>query len=186
MMVGNGTRALIFIVNIVFSLYIAALYLRIILQRQRADYYNPAVQFIVRVTDPVVRPLRRLVPGLAGWDVAAFLIAIVCAFVNIWILHYLVGLGFAGQLLARDTAMKLLAVLINLYIFTILIQALMSWINPGRYSPVAVLLWRMNEPLLRPVRRLIPPLGGSFDLSPLIVIVILEALSIFLGLPGYL
>ncbi|MGH8272853.1 MAG: YggT family protein [Gammaproteobacteria bacterium] len=186
MMVGSGARALIFIVNIVFSLYIAALYLRIILQHQRADYYNPAVQFIARVTDPVVRPLRRLIPGVAGWDIAAFLVAIVCGFINVVIVHYLIGIGLAGPLLARDTGMKLLAVLLNLYIFTILIQALMSWINPGRYSPVAALLWRMNEPLLRPVRRLIPPLGGTFDLSPLIVIVILEALSIFLGLPGYL
>jgi YggT family protein len=186
MMTENGAHALIFLVNIVFSLYIAALYLRIILQYQRADYYNPAVQFIARVTDPLVRPLRRVLPGIAGWDIAAFLIAIVCAFVNVWIVHYLVGLGFPGPLVARDTGMKLLAVLINVYIFTILIQALMSWLNPGRYNPLAVLLWRMNEPLLRPVRRLIPPLGGHFDLSPLIVIVILEALSIFLGLPGYL
>ncbi|MGH8161966.1 MAG: YggT family protein, partial [Gammaproteobacteria bacterium] len=77
-------------------------------------------------------------------------------------------------------------VLVNLYIFTILIQALMSWLNPRQYNPLAVLLWHVNEPLLRPVRRLVPRLGGHFDLSPLIVIVILEAISIFLGLPGYL
>jgi YggT family protein len=186
MMTSNGARALIFIVDIVFSLYIAALYLRIILEHQRADYYNPAVQFIARITEPPVRPLRRLLPGLAGWDIAAFIVAIVCAFINVLIVHHLVGIGLVGTLIARDTGFKLLAVLINLYIFSILVQALMSWLNPGRYNPLAVLLWRMNEPLLRPVRRLIPPLGGTFDLSPLIVIVILEAISIFLGLPGYL
>lgn len=185
-MIGHGTSALIFIINIIFSLYIAALYLRIILQYLKADYYNPAVQFIVKVTDPVVKPLRRLIPGWAGWDVASLIIAIVCAFVNVWILHLLVGTNPATPLIARDTALKLLSVLINLYIFTILIQVLMSWLNPRQYNPVAALLWRMNEPLLRPVRRLIPPLGGRFDLSPLVVIVILEALSIFLGLPNYL
>ncbi|MGH8224602.1 MAG: YggT family protein, partial [Gammaproteobacteria bacterium] len=94
-------------------------------------------------------------------------------------------LGGDGPFLVRYAGTKLLAVLINLYIFTILIQALMSWLNPGRYNPIAALLWRMNEPLLRPVRRLLPPLGG-FDLSPLVVIVVLEAVSIFIGLPGYL
>lgn len=185
-MVDNGTRALIFIVNIVFSLYIAALYLRIILQYLRADYYNPAVQFIVKITDPVVKPLRRLIPGWAGWDVAALLIAILCAAVNIWVIHLLAGYRIEGMTFPRDIALKLLAVLLNLYIVTILVQVLLSWINPRQYNPLAVLLWRMNEPLLRPVRRLIPPLGGTFDLSPLIVIIILEALSIFLGLPGYL
>lgn len=183
---GHGTRALIFIINIAFSLYIAALYLRIILQYLKADYYNPAVQFIVKVTDPVVKPLRRVIPGWAGWDVASLIIALILAFINVWVLHLLLGAGHVNPLIARDTALKLLAVLINLYIFTILIQALMSWLNPRQYNPLAVLLWRMNEPLLRPVRRLIPPLGGTFDLSPLIVIILLEALSIFLGLPGYL
>lgn len=185
-MIDNGTRALIFIVNIFFTLYIAALYLRVILQRQKADYYNPAVQFIVKVTDPLVKPLRRLIPGVGGWDIAAFVIAVLCAVLNVWILHAMIGVGPDGPLLARDTGLKLLAVLINLYIFTILIQVLMSWLSPRQYSPVAVLLWRMNEPLLRPIRRLIPPLGGTIDLSPLIVIVALEALSIFLGLPAYL
>lgn len=184
-MAGNGARALIFLVNIAFSLYIAALFMRIILQRLGADYYNPLVQFIVRITNPVVSPLRRLIPGVAGWDFAAFLVAVVCAFVNAWIVLSLLGLGGYGPLLARYAGTKLLAVLINLYIFTILVQALMSWFNPGRYNPLVVVLWRMNEPLLRPVRRLLPALGG-FDLSPLIVIVVLEAFSIFLGLPGYL
>lgn len=185
-MTGSGMRALIFIINIFFTLYIAALYLRIILQQQRADYYNPAVQFIVKITDPLIKPSRHLIRGFKGWDIAAFVIAILCAVFNVWVVHLLVGIDPYGPLLARDTGLKLLSVLINLYIFTILIQALMSWFNPRQYNPVAVLLWRMNEPLLRPVRRLIPPLGGTFDLSPLIVIVALEALSIFMGLPNYL
>lgn len=184
-MAGNGVRALIFLVNIVFSLYIAALFMRIILQRLGADYYNPIVQFIVRITNPVVKPLRRLIPGIAGWDAAAFLIAIACAFANAWIILSLLGVGGYGPFLLRYAGSKLLAVLINLYIFTILIQALMSWFNPGRYSPITAVLWRMNEPLLRPVRRLLPPLGG-FDFSPLIVIIVLEAFSILIGLPGYL
>jgi len=182
----NGTRALIFIVNIAFTLYIAALYMRVILQRLGADYFNPVVQFIVRITDPLVRPLRRVIPGIAGWDVASLLIAIALAFLNAWLVLSLAGFGPPGLFLARYAGHKLLGVLLNLYIFSILIQALLSWINPGHYNPFAAVLWRMNEPLLRPVRRVLPPIGGTFDLSPLVVIIILEALSIFLGLPGYL
>jgi len=185
-MTTNGARALIFIINIVFTLYIAALYMRVILQRLGADYFNSVVQFIVRITDPLVRPLRRLIPGVAGWDVASLLISIALAFLNAWLVLSLAGYGAPGLLIARYAGHKLLGVLLNLYIFSILIQALLSWINPGQYNPFAAVLWRMNEPLLRPVRRILPPIGGTIDLSPLLVLIALEALSIFLGLPGYL
>ncbi|MGH8426524.1 MAG: YggT family protein [Gammaproteobacteria bacterium] len=184
-MADNGVRALIFIINVAFTLYIAALYLRILLQKLGADYYNPLVQFVVRITDPPVRPLRRLIPGLAGWDMASLTLAVVCAVLNAWLVLSLLGLGSAGSLIGRYAGMKLLAVLINLYIVSILVQAIMSWFNPRRYNPIAVVLWRLNEPLLAPVRRIVPPLG-MFDLSALIVIIVLEAVSIFLGLPGFL
>ncbi|HEX5314767.1 MAG TPA: YggT family protein [Gammaproteobacteria bacterium] len=184
-MSGNGVRALIFVVNVAFSLYIAALYLRILLQRLGADYYNPLVQLVVRASDPLVRPLRRLLPSPGGWDFASFVLAVACAFLNAWLVLLLLGFASAGDLLLRYAGMKLLAVLVNLYIVTILIQALMSWLQPRRYSPLALVLWRLNEPLLAPVRRILPRLG-MFDLSALVVLVVLEALSIFLGLPGYL
>lgn len=182
----NGSQALIFLVNIVFTLYIAALFMRIILLRLRADYYNPVVHFIARITDPPLRPLRRLIPAFGGWDVAAMLLAIVCAFVCGFLVLHLAGLGIPWLLIASYTGKKLLAVLINLYIFAILVQAVLSWLGPRQYNPLTLILWRMNEPLLRPVRRMLPPLGGAFDLSPLVVIIALEALSILLGLPGYL
>lgn len=185
-MAANGARALIFLVNIVFSLYIAALFVRVLLQRLSADYYNPIVQFVVRITNPLVRPLRRVLPGIAGWDLAGLVLALAFAFLNAWLVLWLAGFGTPALLIARFAGKKLLAVLINLYIFSILIQALLSWLNPRQYSPLAALLWRMNEPLLRPVRRILPPIGGTIDLSPLVVIIALEALSIFLGLPGYL
>lgn len=185
-MQANGARALIFLVNMVFTLYIAALFLRIILLRLHADYYNPLVHFIARITDPPLRPFRRIIHAVGGWDIAAMVLAIVSAFVCGFLVLHLEGLGMPWLLIGRYTGRKLLAVLINLYIFSILFQALMSWLGPRQYSPVAVILWRINEPLLRPVRRIVPPLGGTIDLSPLIVILLLEVLSIFLGLPMYL
>lgn len=184
-MAGNGTRALIFLVNIAFTLYIAVLYLRVLLQRLGADYYNPVVQFIVRVTNPLLRPLRKVVPAAGGWDLAALLLAVLCAFLNGWLVLSLVGLGARGDIVARYSLLKLLSVLINLYIFSLLAQAILSWVNPRHYNPVAAVLWRLNEPLMRPVRRLIPTIG-TIDLSPLVLIIALEAVSILLGLPGYL
>lgn len=185
-MQSNGARALIFLVNIAFTFYIAVLFLRIILLRLRADYYNPLVHFVARITDPPLRPFRRIIPAAGGWDIAAMALAVVCAFVCGFLVLHLAGFGMPWVAIARYTGRKLLAVLINLYIFSILAQALLSWIGPRQYNPVAVILWRMNEPLLRPVRRVLPPLGGTIDLSPLVVIILLEALSIFLGLPGFL
>jgi len=182
----NGAQALIFLVNIVFTLYIAALFMRIILLRLRADYYNPLVHFIARITDPPLRPLRKLIPAYGGWDIAAMVLAVVCAFVCGFLVLHLAGFGTPWLMIARYTGRKLLAVLINLYIVSILVQALLSWLGPQQYNPLAIILWRMNEPLLRPVRRILPPIGGTFDLSPLVLIVALEALSILLGLPGFL
>ncbi len=182
----NGAQALVFLINIVFTLYIAALFMRIILLRLRANYYNPLVHFIARITDPPLRPLRKLIPAFGGWDIAAMLLAIACAFVSGFLVLHLAGFGMPWIAIARYTGRKLLAVLINLYIFSILAQALLSWLGPRQYHPLAIVLWRMNEPLLRPVRRLLPPIGGTFDLSPLVLIVALEVLSIFLGLPGFL
>lgn len=182
----NGAQALIFLVNLVFTLYIAALFLRIILLRLRADYYNPLVHFIARITDPPLRPLRKLIPAFGGWDIAAMVLAVVCAFVCGLLVLHLAGFGTPWVPIAQYTGRKLLAVLINLYIVSILVQALMSWLGPRQYNPLVIVLWRMNEPLLRPVRKIVPPLGGTFDLSPLIVIVALEVVSIFLGLPNFL
>ncbi len=182
----NGTGALLFLVNIFFTLYIGALYLRILLQRLGADYYNPLVRFIVRISDPPLKPLRRIIPPVAGWDIAALVIAIALAFLNAWVDATILGFGIYTPQIIRFAGMKLLSVLINLYILSILIQALLSWFNPSQYNPLLVLLWRLNEPLLRPLRRLIPPIGGTLDITPLIAILLLEVLSIFLRLPGFL
>lgn len=182
----NARGALLFLVNVVFSVYIATLYLRILLQRLGADYYNPLIQFIARVTDPLVRPTRRIIRPVAGWDLASLLIAIALGFLNAWIVSKLYGLHLRPEYLVRYAGMKLIAVLINLYIFTIVIQALLSWFNPNQYNPLLVLLWRLNEPLLRPIRRIIPPIGGTLDIAPLIAVLLLCVFSVLLRLPGFL
>lgn len=185
-MAGGGARALAFLINIGFSLYIAAVLLRLILQKTGADWYNPIVQFLVRITQPILGPLHRIIPSYRGWDIAAFLFAVALTAVEQWLLFTLARFPLVPRLYIRIVVLKFIGILINLYVFTIIVQALMSWFRPQQYNPVAAVLWRMNEPILRPIRRIIPPLGGTIDLSPLIAIVILEAIAIALNVPVFL
>lgn len=176
----NLTHALAFLVDTVFYLYILALMLRFLLQLVRADFYNPFSQALVKITNPVLVPLRRLIPGYRGWDIAALvamylLELIALALVLIWIS----GVRVAPATLLLIAVLKLVDLLLNVYFFSILLQAVLSWVSPGSYNPLTSLLWRLNEPLLRPVRRLIPPMGG-LDLSPLVVLLAIQFLRILI------
>ncbi len=173
---GYFANPLLFLVHTVFGLYILAVLLRFLLQCARADFYNPLSQFLVKVTNPALQPLRRIIPGLRGVDMAAVVLLVLLELVlqgfTLWLSGTPVGLG---RVLMRGVA-DLLALVFNVYIFSILIQALFSWINTGAYNPAQGLLYALNEPILKPLRRHIAPLGG-IDLTPLIAIVGLQVLK---------
>jgi YggT family protein len=185
-MSSNIDQAGLFLINIVFWLFIFAVMLRFILQWVRADFYNPISQVVVKVTNPLLIPLRRVIPGFRGWDVAALVLMLLAELANVYLIVWL----FLGSLPDFGTALywsilRLIIVLVDLYFFSILIQVLLSWINPGTYSPVASVLWSINEPLLRPFRRAIPPLGG-LDFSPLVVMILLQVIDILIPLPNFI
>lgn len=176
----NVNQAGVFLIDTLFSLYIIAFMLRFLLQIVHADYYNPISQALVKITNPILLPLRRIIPGFRGWDIAALLVMFlleVIKFVLIFGLMAGVPLTPLGVVLLSLQA--LFALVLELYFFSILIQAVLSWINPGVHSPVTSLLWSLNEPLLRPVRRVLPSLGG-LDFSPLVVMIILQVLRILI------
>lgn len=140
--------------------------LRVWLQIARADYYNPFSQFIVKATDPLVRPLRRLIPGLFGIDMAGVMLALFVAF------------GKMAILMAMTSGIQPLAMLILGLLFAVkktgvllfwilLIRAIMSWISQGRH-PIEQVMAQLSEPILYPIRRRMPDLGG-IDLSLMIV-----------------
>lgn len=182
-MYGNLTLALDFLINILFGAYIGVVLLRLLMQRARLDFYNPLAQFVVRLTSPLLTPLRRIIPGWRGWDVAALVLALVLALVNVGLIMALFGtVQFAPLQLLLYGVLRLLNVWIELYFLTILAQALMSWFAQG-YHPVMFALGGINAPLLTPARRLIPPLGG-LDISPVLVLILLQVLNILLPLPG--
>ena len=180
---GYFGQAGVFLVEAVFGLYIIALLLRFLLARVRADFYNPFSQFIVRLTDPPLKPLRRLIPGVLGIDWALITLLLVVQALEIGLIAWL----FAGRIpappgLAALALAHLLKTLIYIYIFIIIVQVIISWLNPGTYNPVTVIMHQLSEPALTPVRRLIPPAGG-FDWAPLVLMIILNLALILLVSP---
>ncbi len=185
MNVGLGSP-LIFLIDTLFGLYVLVLILRFILQAVQADFYNPLSQFVWRVTNQPVGLLQRALPRWRRYDFAALALALVLVALNLWIDLSLAGARIAPLALLFWSLLKLAAFTLNLYFFSILIQAIMSWVNPGMPSPASAVLWSINEPLLKPVRNALPPIGG-LDLSPLVVMIAIQVLLRSLpALPGLL
>ena len=179
---GYGTNAIEFLIHTLFGLYLIAIMLRVLLQLTRADFYNPVSQFLVKVTNPPLIPLRRVIPGFMGIDFAAIVLMIVLKAVEIFLIVLIKGVSIKISGLVVLSIAELLRLLINVYFFTILIQVIISWVNPGTYNPAVSLLYSINEPLLSRARRIIPPISG-FDLSPIVVIILLQLISMLLIQP---
>ena len=173
-----------FIINTLFGLYILLLMVRFLLQWMRADFYNPVSQFVVKVTTPALRPMRRMIPGWGGIDFAAIVLMLLLQLLSLSLILLLRGQGLPPVTLLFWSLAELASLAINVYIGAIFIQVIISWVNPGTYNPVVSLLHSLTEPLLRPARRLLPPISG-FDLSPLLVLLALQVLKM-LAIPPLL
>jgi len=172
--------ALIFIVETLLSFALFVVLLRLFLQWSRADFRNPFSQAVVRLTNPLVMPLRRILPPVGRIDTASVVSVAIVAMVEVWILVELHGDETPTLLVwVRDAAIEILRTTLWTYFYAIFIYALLSFIAPGGYSPAQSLLTSLCEPVLRPVRRLIPPIGG-LDLSPLWLGIGIQALLILL------
>lgn len=168
-----------FLVQTLFGLYILAVMLRFLLQWVRADYHNPLSQFLVRITSPVLTPLRRLVPGLLGLDMAAIVLMLGLQFVESSLVLLIKGVAIQPVGLLVLSLVELLQLAYYIFLFAIIIQAVLSWVQNGAYNPFTVVLHQLTEPLLRPARRLLPPVSG-LDLSPLIALIGLQLVSMLL------
>jgi YggT family protein len=178
--------ALFFVIKTLLDLYLIAYILRFLLQWSRADFHNPLSQFILSITDPVVRPLRRVVPGWRGLDFSPLVALLLLQLVVTTALFFMAtGTGVAAGMLLYYALLRILVGAIRLYFFAILVYVVLSWVSPGQWSPLTSVLYSLTQPLLRPVRRVLPPIGG-LDLSPLFVLIGLQALLILIRLPGYL
>jgi len=176
------SNAGVFLVDTLFWLYIMAVLLRLLLQMVRASFYNPFAQFLVKITNPAVVPLRRIIPGAAGFDVASLVLLLALQLLQITLTFLLLDQSLQPAGLLVLAIAKLLNLLIYVFFFSILIEVILSWVRPGDYSPITALIHSLNEPLLGPARRLLPPLGG-LDLSPFLVMIGLRLLAMLLVAP---
>ncbi len=170
------------LIQTLFGLYILVVLLRFLLQLVRADFYNPISQFIVKATQPPLGPLRRIIPGLAGVDVAAVVLLFALQFAEIWLIQVIHGKPPSAAGIGILAVAELIKLTIYLFFFTIIVQVVLSWVNPHAHNPITVLVFRINEPLLRPARRLLPPFSGV-DLSPLLVLIALQLALILIVRP---
>ncbi|MHB1948876.1 MAG: YggT family protein [Gammaproteobacteria bacterium] len=172
----------LFLINTIFDLYLLILMIRFILCWARSNYFNPITRFIINCTQPIVAPLRRILPTYHGIEFATLAWILIFATLK----FFLVGLVIFGLpkvpigliVLALATALKLL---LNTFFYAIFLQAILSWIQPG-YSPLGELLSQVTSPIMRPIRRLVPAVGG-IDISPIPALIILQLLLIVLVNP---
>lgn len=178
-------NSLIFIVKTLSDLYLLTYLLRFILQWVRADYYNPLAQFVLKVTNPLVVPARRILPSIAGLDTPTFAVLLVLECLVTWVLFTLLGFTPGIGELLLYTVLRLVALVLWFYTVGAFIYVVLSWFGDRGGNPLGAILADVIEPILRPARRLLPPIGG-LDLSPLLVILLLQAALIALPLPAFL
>ena len=173
-------RALHFLLSTLFTLYTAVLLLRLILQLSRADFRNPIARAIVQLTNPVVLPLRRVLPPAGKLDTASAAAVLLFTLLKVWILSLLLGVVPGAALLLRIVLFDAVGLVLKTYLFSIILNAILSFVAPGSYSPAQSLLASICDPVLNPFRRIIPPIGG-LDFSPLWAIIAIQALLLLLS-----
>ncbi len=172
-------QALYFIIKTITQLYLLVLLLRFWLPLLRADFRNPLAQGILRITSPLVVPLRRLLPSIGRLDSSTVLVAFAIQYLTVLVLLVIRGQTADTVPVLITTIIELAILSLNLFFFVILIKIILSWVAPHTHNPATALLSTLAEPVLRPFRRIVPPIGG-FDISPIFAIILLQAAVIFL------
>jgi YggT family protein len=169
-----------YLIQTIISLYLLAMLLRFLLQLVKADFYNPMSQFLVKVTNPVVVPLRRLIPGYGGLDLSSLLLSIVLQLLAIIALLLLNGLALPNPgLLLLWSVLGVIGLLVNIYFFALLAMIILSWVAPGSNHPAIHLLHQITEPVMAPFRKALPSMGG-LDFSPILVFILINVIQIAL------
>lgn len=177
--------ALIFLIKTLADLYLLTFLLRFILQWVRAGYHNPLSQFVLRATSPLVIPARRLLPSVGGLDVPTLAVLIALECLVTWLLTLLAGFSVPVSTLLLYVLLRLVALTLWFYSVALFAYVILSWFGSRGASPLATVLAEIVDPVLRPVRRLLPPIGG-LDLSPLLVMLLCQTAVIALRLPWFL
>ena len=184
----NG--AAIFVIQTLGSLYLLIVLLRFILQLVRANFYNPLCQFTVKATQPLLKPLRRVIPSLFGLDMSSLVLAILVQMVIFAIVLTLSYMSFNILGLLAWAIIGVTALFLKVFFFALIISVIVSWGAPGSTSPGAELVNQITEPALAPFRRMLPSMGG-LDISPILAFMVIQLiqsyvippLAMYVGMP---
>jgi YggT family protein len=177
---GSATNAFAFLVETIFHLYLVALMLRVLLEAIGADYYNPVCQALIKVTDPVVRPLGKILPRVGKLSLAGLVALYILQVISLILIGLISGWQLDPLVIGLLAMLRLVRMLLVLYLVLIIIGVILSWVGQGFRHPIVPLIFQLTEPVLAPIRRVMPSLGG-FDLSPLIALILIQFLILLLG-----
>lgn len=156
------------IINFVGSAYIGIVLLRFLCQLVRADYYNPISKTLVKLTNPLLIPLRKIIPGFGGIDWAALVLALLLQVALVFVVQLIFGSLFLSIKILPFALIGLIGLALSFYFYGMLILVVASFIAPQTYNPAVSLLSQLIDPLLRPIRKILPPMGG-LDFSPMVL-----------------
>ncbi|EXF92028.1 membrane protein [Pseudomonas fluorescens HK44] len=171
--------AAIFIIKTLGSLYLLIVLLRFILQLVRANFYNPLCQFIVKATQPLLKPLRRVIPSMFGLDMSSLVLALIVQMLLIAVILLLKGFLVDVLLLVPWALIAIFSLFLNILFYAMIISVILSWVAPGSHNPGAELVAQITEPVLAPFRRIVPNLGG-LDISPIFAFIVIQLLQSWL------
>ena len=175
-MIGLNTAA-VYVLQTLGSLYLLIVLLRFVLQLVRANFYNPLCQFVVKATQPLLKPMRRVIPSLFGLDMSSLILAILVQLL-LMALTLLLTYGTTGnplQLLIWSI-IGVTALFMKIFFFALIISVILSWVAPGSHNPGAELVNQICEPALAPFRRILPSMGG-LDISPILAFMVLKLID---------
>ena len=171
-------NATTFLISTLFDLYLMVVLLRLWLQLARADFYNPFSQFVIKATHPIVAPMRRILPSIGSLDTATLVLAMAIAALKLTLLSLIAGIPILLPSVLISAVINVVGEIFQLLFWVLLIRAILSWFSQG-YNPIEMVLGQLTEPLLAPIRRVIPPMGG-LDLSIVVLLIALQFVQILL------
>jgi len=178
-MTDNFANAGVFLIQTFAGLYFILVMVRFLMQVSRVDYYNPICQGIVKITDPPIKPMKKLIPTIRGVDFATLLIAMLVQLIAITLIMLIKGGWIFHPVYIAWTLVGMFSMIFDIYFFALIIMVIASWVAPYGSHPVLTLVQQLTEPVCGPARRLLPPMGG-LDFSIILVFVAITLIDQFL------
>lgn len=189
----NLANAGIYLIQTFFGLYILVIMLRFMIQAAKADFYNPISQGIVKLTDPILKPLRKIIPGVWGLDLASLILALCVQIITLVLIFLLYKAQLPNPLVLLSwSALGLFSLTLKIYYFSLIGMVIVSWVAPSSNHPAVMLVHQIVDPICAPARKLLPPMGG-LDFSIILVFVfitlidsflVVKPLQVMLGIPN--